>query len=718
MNRAGRTFSDSWYRIADLKVSLRPTVAVRKHYFRGALWYILHDPFNNQFFRLRPASWAFVSRLRPDRPVSEVWQRCLERHPDETPGQEDVIHLLTQLFSSSLLFFETPADTEKVFGRYEKRRTQEMRSRLMSVLFMRIPLWDPEQTLQKISGLIRLLVGPVGGMVWAVTVLAALKVFVDGFDRAMDQAQGVLAPDNLIFLYLALLVIKGLHEFGHAFACKRFGGEIHTMGIMLLILTPMPYIDTTSSWSFRSRRHRAFVGAAGILAEIFMAALATLVWAHTGAGGLHSLAYNIMFLASFSTLVFNANPLLRFDGYYIFSDLLDIPNLHTQARAHLKYLAQRYLFGIREASTPAEDAHEAFWLTGFGVASALYRVIVFVGILFFVADMYLPLGALMVCAGLITWGVMPLVRMVGYLAVSPDLVKNRCRAVSITLLAGGLLLILLLVYPFPSRFTAPGVLAAESTRHVFNDTAGYVDQLLVPSSTWVATGTPLIRLRNRELTFEIREAMAQYEETLALYKKAALESAGELDSILKRLTAHEMHLDNLRRKESHLIVRAHQRGLWVSPQGHEMVGVWLARGRQVGDLVDPERFQFSAVVPQKMAAHLFEGRILGAVVRLYGQAQIDLGVDDYQIIPFEQKRLPSAALGWRSGGGVATSMADRTGLETVEPFFHIYAHLKPDVSVAFFQGRSGKICFVLPDQPLVGQAIRYMRQLIQKRYQL
>jgi len=158
-------------------------------------------------------------------------------------------------------------------------------------------------------------------------------VAIDHAPGLKEQGQSVLAPDNLVLLYVGLILAKAVHEFGHAMACRRFGGEVHVMGIMFMVFTPMPYVDVTSAWAFRSRWQRILVGGAGMLTELFLAALATFIWANTGAGTLHSLTYNMMFVASVSTVLFNANPLMRFDGYYILADLLDIPNLYTQPTA-------------------------------------------------------------------------------------------------------------------------------------------------------------------------------------------------------------------------------------------------------------------------------------------------------------------------------------------------------------------------------------------------
>ncbi|MFC1828479.1 hypothetical protein ACFL0O_02580 [Thermodesulfobacteriota bacterium] len=412
MSQSSRTFSESWHRIDGLRVSLRPTVKVHKQLFRGEMWYVLNDPFGNQFFRLRPEAHDFVVRLQPDRTVGEVWEECLDRHPDDAPGQEDVMQLLTQLHFANLLYFETPADSAKLFERYRKRKQREIQSKLLSIMFIRMPLFDPEYLLRRLLPVIKYIISPLGAVIWLLVVVAAGKVVVDHFEMLTDQAQGILAPDNLLLLYAGLVVIKTLHEFGHAAVCKRFGGEVHTMGVMLLVFTPLPYMDATSSWSFRSRWHRALVGGAGMIVEIFVAALAVFLWARTGPGTLHSLAYNIMFIASVSTVLFNGNPLLRFDGYYILSDILDIPNLSTRSMMHLRHLVERYIFGYKESYSPSQSLKESFWLSIFGVLSGIYRFVVFAGIILFVADKFLLAGLIMALVCVISWGIVPLFRFV------------------------------------------------------------------------------------------------------------------------------------------------------------------------------------------------------------------------------------------------------------------------------------------------------------------
>ncbi len=718
MSKAGKTFSESWHRVAGLKVSLRPTVKVRKQLFRGETWYVLNDPFNNQFFRLRPEAHDFVIRLRPDRTVEEVWEECLDRHPDEAPGQEDVIQLLTQLYLSNLLYFEMPADSAKLFERYKKRKQREIKSKLLSIMFIRLPLFDPEYLLKRLVPIFKYLISPIGAIIWLLVVAGAGKIVVDHFEMATDQVQGILAPDNLFLMYVGLVVIKTLHEFGHAIICKRFGGEVHTMGVMLLIFTPLPYMDATSSWSFRSRWHRALVGGAGMITEVFIAALATFLWIKTGPGTLHSLAYNMMFIASVSTILFNGNPLLRFDGYYILSDLLDIPNLSSRSQKHLRHLIERYIFGCKDSYSPSQSLKETFWLSIFGVLSGIYRVIIFAGIILFVADKFLLAGLLMALLCVISWGIVPLFRFASYLASSPRLARTRIRAtiVSIGFLAS--LAIFLAVCPFPNRFRAPGVMESVQYIRVVNDAPGYVKNVRVPSGKEVSAGTPLIELSDQELDFEIEATVAQREETLAMKLQAQSLETADLEPIHKRLEAIEAKLTDLKEQRATLVVRARQSGLWVAPAIQEFVGSWVQRGSMIGEIVHHGSFHFSAVVSQEEAAELFVGQIKKAEVRIFGQGGKNIAVTDYKIIPFKQEKLPSAALGWLGGGEVPVSYTDESGLQAAEPFFQINAKIKSTSGVVLLHGRSGKLRFTLNSKPLLLQWAHKFRQLIQRRYQI
>jgi len=718
MADAPRTFSESWYRVANQRLCLRPDVKVRRQNYRGERWIVLENPFSNQFFRLRPAAYEFVARLRPDRTVEEVWQQCLDRHPDEAPGQESVIQLLSQLYFANLLQYDLASDSAQLFDRYEKRRQRELGFNLLNIMFMRFPLLDPDRFLVSILPIARLLISPLGALLWLLVVGLAGKSAVENFESIRRQSEGILAPSNLLLLYLGVIILKTIHEFGHAIFCRRFGGEVHVMGVMLMIFTPLPYVDATSSWGFRSRWQRCLVGAAGMIVEVFCAALAVFVWARTGPGTLHNLAYNMIFVASISTLVFNLNPLLRFDGYYILSDLLDIPNLGQRAAEQLRHLFGHYVLGIQRSFSPAQNLREAGWYTFYGITSGIYRVVVFAGVLFAVADRFLIVGMIMALVCLISWVTVPLVRLVRFLASSPQLDRVRVRAVAAV---AGLALAAVALFgliPWPRGFSAPGVIRAAQRTAIANHSPGRVISLSAKPGLSVKRGEALLTLQNPELELERAGARARLAEIEARILKARKEEAADLAPLEQFRDSVQNQLQKLEQDADQLVVRAPHDGVWVAPGIESFVGRWMIRGSDLGLLVNPAGFEFVSTVTQEDVDSLFVGGIRGASVRLQGDAATALPVKQWRVIPGEQKTLPSAALGWKGGGEVPVELDDNSGSQAAEPFFEVLGQVEAPRPVTLMDGRSGRIRFKLQPEPLLQRWSKRLWQLLQKRYQL
>jgi len=719
MADAERTFSESWYRIASERIFLRPVVKVRRQNFRGERWMVLENPFSNQYFRLRPEAYEFVARLSPQRTVEEVWKECLDRFPDTAPGQEAVIQLLSQLYSANLLQYDTAADSAQLFERYKKRRQREIGFRFLNVMFMRFPLLDPDRFLVRTMPVMGKLIGPVGALIWLAVVGYGLSIVAGNFGELRTQGQGLLAPGNLILLYLGLVLVKTCHEFGHAYFCRRFGGEVHVMGIMLMIFTPMPYVDATSAWSFRERWKRMLVGAAGMIVELFIAAIAVFIWSRTGPGVAHQLAYNIMFVASVSTVIFNVNPLMRFDGYYILSDWLEIPNLNQRASMHLRHLAEKLLFGVKKSDSPAGTRREATWLTCFGITSGIYRVVVFAGILLAVADRFLIVGIVMAVACLASWVVVPTVRFFRYLTTSPRLVRVRTRAYAVSAGLAVALVILLAVIPFPYSFRAPGVVMATQRVVLVNRAAGRVSAVLAKPGGMVQAGEPLVQLRNPELELARSSAQSRLEEIKARLLQAMKENSADIAPLNALRVSAEEQLAKMNADVSNLTVRAPFTGVWVSPQIEERRGSWEERGTDLGLVLDPASFQFVATVMEEDVNQLFARDVHGADVRLYGASGKALTVTGWKAIPGAQQVLPSAALGWAGGGEVpvATENNDQ-GDKAVEPFFEVRGNLPKAEDVTLLDGRSGKVRFQLAAEPLLPRWVRSLWQVLQKRYEI
>ncbi|MBI3868979.1 MAG: hypothetical protein HY299_10670 [Verrucomicrobia bacterium] len=718
MSSSSSMFSESWYRVASQRLCLRPGVRVRRQNFRGERWFVLENPFTNEFYRMRPAAYEFVARLRADRSVGEVWQACLERSPDEAPGQEAVLQMLSQLYLFNLLQYDNASDVAALFSRQKKRQQQELRSRLLNIMFMRFPLLDPDRFLVRTLPYMGRLISAAGAALWLVVVGLGIKTVMDHFPALREQGQSVLTPANLPLLYVGLILIKTIHEFGHAYFCRKFGGEVHAMGVMLMIFTPVPYVDATSSWSFRERWKRVMVGLAGMIVELFVAAIASFVWARTAAGTVHNLAYNMMFVASVSTVVFNINPLLRFDGYYILSDLVGIPNLTQRAGRQLRYYAERYLFGLTREQSPALNRREGAWLSVYGVVSGVYRIFVFGGILLAIGDHFFLIGVVMAAVCFISWVTVPVIRFCRYLASEPRLERQRTRAVSVSAGLIAAALVLLQFIPFPSHFRAPGVVQATVWTEMVTAAAGQVVEMVAAPGSPVKMGQPLVRMVNPEIDLEMKQAVAAVQEVDARIRLALSGTGADLRPLRQRLIALSNRVEKLRYDQSSLVLTSRQDGLWVAPELKDAVRRWVPKGTRLGILVNPAAFRFTATVPQEDVDALFARHINGAEVRLSGQAAAALKITSWQTIPGAQRTLPSPALGWRGGGDVPVAPDDPHGQKAAEPFFEVRAEFAPTDAVAMLHGRSGRIRFDLDSEPLLPRAVRRLRQLLQKRYQL
>jgi putative peptide zinc metalloprotease protein len=718
MAAAPDTFSESWHRIAGRRIALRPGVRVQRQFFRGERWHVLYDPYGNQYFRVRAGAWDFLARLRDDKTVLQCWEESLAQQSAETPGQEEVIQLLSQLYHANLIRSDMPPDAALVFERHRKRKRRELRTRLLSLLFVRIPLVDPDLFLQRTLPLVRWLFSWFGVALWVAVVAMGVKAGADHWDRLWSQGQSILSPGNIAWLYVALVFLKLLHEMGHAYACRYFGGEVHTLGVMILVFSPMPFVDATSAWGFRNRWHRAFVGAAGMVVELFLAGLAMLVWASTGPGPVNAVAYNMMFIASVSTLLANANPLLRFDGYYILCDLAGMPNLSQRASRLWRYWTERYLFGVHQGKSPAETRQEAFWLGLYGAVAFVYRTFLFAGILLFVAGQWLLLGAILAIAGLVTLVVVPLGRVIHYLGNNTRIERVRRRAIAVT--AGGLAAIvtLLAAVPVPDAFTAPGIVRGEQYTVIHTTSEGWFREMPVPSGTRVKEGELLMRLTNRELEIDLQSLRAGEQEALAM-EQAAVNNPGEgLAATRERLAAVRQRLAQVERLQRELELRAPRDAVWVAPDVGDLRGRWIPRGMAVGELVDESDPYFSAVVRQEDASNLFGSEVSTEGVRVLGEAEKLVRVTRATIIPAQQQVLPSAALGWQAGGDVAVQSGDQAGTRAVESFFELRATLDPSSPVRLLHGRTGELRCALPPRPLLSQWFRDLRQLLQRRFQI
>jgi len=716
---ASTIFSDSWFRVSGLRVALLPSVEVKAQSFRGQTWHVLQDTYTQRYFRASAQACNFIRSLQTSKTVEEVWEEFVNHHPEDAPSQEEVIQLLSQLHLSNLLYSLQQPDNEAIVERYKKQKNKEVLGKLASFLYVRIPLWNPDPWLKRIQPLVLMLTGWGAFAVWLMVMLGGLLTAFNHRSALIDQSEGVLSLGNLPWLYVCLGSLKLFHEAGHAFVCKRFGGEVRTFGVMFLLLTPLPYVDATSSWGFPNRWHRIYVSFAGMAIEFFFAAAGALVWANTGPGLTHSLAFNVMLIGSVSSILFNGNPLLRFDAYYMLSDFAEIPNLYQKAQQQWKYFGDRYLLGTIAAQSKASDEREWYWLTLYGLLSFVYLMVVTLGISLFLLDQWLPLGLLVL--GMTLYGklIAPLYQLGKHLRGNATQ-ANRQRALGTTAAIGVALVVVTAVVPFPDAIKTQGILQANDSSHLYLQTPGKLDTLYARHGDRVRKGQRIASFQNPDLQSDIRMVEHAREEAQVQYRQALHRSHSELEAFQQKLDALDARLQDLQEQLGRLDVVSDQDGEWVAPELHELVGSWQQRGFALGEIVDRRSFRFVAIVAQEEADFLFKQAFKKTELRLAGQADFNVLLPLVTIIPYQSQRLPSVALGWLGGGEIAVNTNEPAGDRAKESFYLLRAdipaaHLR---EMTVLHGLSGTLRIELASQPLYVQAYRAVKQLVQKRYAL
>ena len=722
------TFHEAWYRVVDLRPRLLSGVKVRRQHFRGRLWYVLENPANNQFTRIDQHTYRFIGSLNGQRTVDQAWQLCNELLGDSAPTQGEVIQLLAQLYGMNLLYADLPPDVEGLFNRYRRRVRKEVLGHLSNLLFVRIPLVDPDSFLSHWVAIFGRLFSWAGFILWIALLSTGLYFVLANSRELIAQSADVLAPNNLVLLYLSFVALKIFHEFSHAFACKKLGqlnrsaGEVHTMGVMFLVFVPLPYVDASSAWAFRAKWHRAIVGMSGVMAELAIAAIAAIVWARTSTGTAHIIAYNVIFVASISTLLFNANPLLRFDAYYVLSDILEIPNLAQRSKNYIYYLVKRYVWGVRKAHSPAFSPGERRWFVIYGIASTACRIFISIRILLFLNKrlpeelfILVPVFAL---AAIVGWLMVPLGRFVKYLATSPDLSRTRNRAALSTVGALLVAIVLLGLVRMPDHYRIEGIVEPKQFALIHTESGGFVTAFL-PSQTVVSPdGSPLLEVANPQLQAESKAMLAERRALEARLRLAELQEPAAAQIIQEQINALQEKIQRVEAQLAALHLKAPFEGVWVAPEIERTKGMYLPRGQTVGFVGSLDDLIVRATAGQNAAAMLIEQAAEKLEIRVKGRPDTTLSGRIDQIYPAGDDLLPSEALGYAAGGAMATRSQSPKDRTAAERFFEIRITPTSPNAATLLSGQRVVARIRMKDKPLLTQWWQSARRLFQRRFHI
>ncbi|MBS0182920.1 MAG: HlyD family efflux transporter periplasmic adaptor subunit [Nitrospira sp.] len=699
-------FSPFWYRVASLTPRLRSHTTLHRHHYRGQTWYVLQDRSNERFHRFSPAAFSFIGLMNGVRSVQDLWELCSTKLGDNAPTQPEVVQLLSQLHAADVLQCDIPPDIAELLGRHEKQRQQKWQRRLMNVFAWQFPLFDPERFLQQFVPLVRPFFSWWGAVLWCLIVGPAVLVGAAHWsDLTANLIDRMTAPQNLVLLWLLFPVIKTLHEFGHAFAVKAFGGEVHEMGIMLLVLSPVPYVDASASSAFAGKWQRAVVGTAGMIVELVLAAMAVYVWVSVEPGTVRILAYNTIFIAGISTVMFNANPLLRFDGYYILTDVLEIPNLRQRAHTYLGYLCERYLFGCDDAPAPHATAGERAWFVGYAVASFIYRVFVVVAILLYLTDQLFMLGVVFAVLTAGTWFVLPLGKGVQYLFISPRIRRVRGRAVTVSMaMVAGLVSVLTLV-PVPFRTRAEGIVWIPDEAFVRANIDGFVERVVAVPGSMVKPGDLLVVCHDPVIEMDVKVLEGQLLEIRARVREQLVDNLVRAKMLEEEQRYIEERLARAQEQRSELVIRSRTTGTFVIPKAADMPGRFVKRGELLAHVVDLQTIIIRTIVDQG-DIDLIRHQTQAVQVRLAERLAEPMPAAITRLIPAASEELPSPALGSEGGGQVPLDPHDSKGHIAIKKLFQIDLELPVQHGILNVGGR----VYVRFDHGREALAVQWHRQ--------
>lgn len=686
----GPFLSDDWHRIAPLKPRRRADIKVVRQVFRGEPWHVVQDPFSGLFQRLSPSAYYLLARMDGTTSVETLWLAAFEAFPDAPPSQTEMLQLLMRLYDAGLIAADRPEDMEEAARRAARHQRQPYVMALRNPLALRLPLLDPSRFLDATAPIGRAMFSVPGALLWVGLVVTALVLAIINWSAIVEsRPDRFLSAVNIGPVALAYVGVKLLHEVGHGYALRRWGGTVREMGVMFLVFFPVPYVEASEAMLLRSRWQRVVVSAAGIMVELALASLALIVWLNAEPGLLRAAAYNVMLIGGVSTLLFNGNPLLRFDGYYIFADAIDSPNLGVRSTQYFWYLVQRHILGHRDAQRPWLAPSEGSIFVVYAVLSFGYRLAILIAIALFIASEYMVLGAAVALWSIATATLLPTAKGIMFLLRNPALARIRSSAMLRAGVVVALLVLLLGVVPLPHHTTVAGQGVTPSEARIQVGTAGFVEHILASEGEAVAAGDPVIALSAPILEAQVLLAEAMLRDLRQRRAAVPLAEVAQAAILDEQIAFADRRLAALAERQDALTVRAPVAGQVHLPAAARLMGRYLAQGEAIGHVRVAESGLVRVAAPAAEADLIARDTRAVAVMRP-GIDPAPLPARIARILPESTTILSSPAASAMAGPfGVALDPTDPEGLRTVQPVVEIDLEVADAVIVGPLAGAEG-----------------------------
>ncbi len=616
-----------------LRLQMRADLQSSRQAYQGRDYWVVKDPVALKYYRFEEEEFALLQMMDGTLSPDRIKQQFDKRFSPQKITLQELFQFIGLLYRSSLLVSDAPGQGDELKTRGEDNRRRQLRSNWTNVLALRFRGFDPGQLLSFLCGIFGwFFTIPALLFVMAYALGAGLLVATqwEVFQTKLPQFQEFFAVNNWLLLAVTLAITKVCHELGHGIACRRFGGQCHEMGVMFLVLTPCLYCNVSDSWMLPSKWKRAAIAAAGMYVEFFLAATATYVWWWSQPGVINHLALNVIFVCSVSTLLFNANPLLRYDGYYILSDLLEVPNLRQKAGNLIQRILSRWILGLKAQTDPFLPTKHRWFFCIYSIAAVVYRWLITLTIFWFLYQVLEPYGlkiigqliALMAIYGLVA---MPMIQFVRFIRVPGKVASVKKLNLGIATIAILLAIVGILSIPLPHYVYCSLYVQDEGAQKIYVDVPGNITSIHVEKNEKIDAGQPILKIENVDLRMEIAEleslvAMAKVEYKNAIYVAThESERAIEIDQALANYQSLQSQLEQKKLELTKLEIHSPSGGIVRFPPDQN--------GGDKGSGQLPT-WSGAPLDPQNVGAHLIEGSLVCEIVPENSKQEAVLALDE------------------------------------------------------------------------------------------
>lgn len=663
-------------------LKLRQDLNFRYQHYGDDAYYLIEDPVDGEFYQIGLTEYALLRKLDGATTLDDIAASSAhEFNPLE------VKLLGSWLVQSRLAYMQDPDSKSWHLAPNTAEKRQRM-MRLLNPIFIRLPLGSPDRLLDAALPWFRWMLGWPFFLLWLLIVITGAYQIAANADAFAESANSLLSVHNILWMAIAWTLIKTIHELFHGLVCKKYGGYIHEAGVFLILFTPLGgFVNASSAWRFSSKWQRIHVSVAGMFIELLLAGIGAWLWAYSEPGPLNYIAYNMIVIAGIGTLAFNANPLMRFDGYYVLADILDIPNLYTSGQKYIRYLGKHYIGGRDTVFPPAGP--KAGFVKVYGIAAFLWRIMIMLSIILMASLISQGVGVVMASVGLFFWIGMPFIMLILSLRKDPQSKFVIARLLSFLAVIGVLLALLLTQVEWSRHLSAPAVLDYADAEVVRAETPGFIRVLHVEIGEQVKSGQILAELENPELVMQrdnLRLEIERLEIKRQHYFKQNQLSEYQLEQ--EKITELQTKLRDLEGRVAALSLQAPRDGTVIADQELALLqDQYLRRGQELLTLGDPQQIEVRLSIGQDdidyFRAH--QGKLAEVYLERTPLKPVLAHLD--KVKPAADRRIQSLAL-TAVGGGPLDVQPSRNesspdqGRETGngKAQTNAYEHLKPRFS--------------------------------------